>query len=57
MRPIKKIVRTAGSSSGIFRPLRGLCPRLDCFISRARLTVDPGALFWTWAAPYKPATR
>jgi hypothetical protein len=43
------------SRSGIFRPLRGLYPRLDCLISRARLTVDPGALSWTWAA--RPAER
>ena len=34
----------------LFRPPRGLFPRLDCLISRARLTVDPGALSRTWAA-------
>ena len=31
--------------------LRGVFPGLDCLISRARLTVDPGALNATWAAP------
>jgi hypothetical protein len=48
---------------GLFRPLRGLFPKLDCLISRARhlisrarLTVDSGALLWTREPCYGPGS-
>jgi hypothetical protein len=43
--------KSPSQNPNFFRPLRGLFPKLDCLISRARLTVDSGALQATWAAP------